>query len=89
MLEPVANLIVVIATVLTTHDPVVLIGENDQLAFDLLTLQGGPVFEPVVERHAEIVLAEAHQYRCLEVGREANRILLAPDGALLPDRSSG
>src|SRR5580765_481412 len=72
--------------VLGVEHPVVLVGEDDELALDALALQRRPVFERVVDRHAEIVFADRDQRRRLELRREADRILLAPDRALFPDR---
>ena len=68
--------------------PVVLFREDDQAAGHSQTLKHAPILERLVERHAEVVLADGEQDGRAEVFRKANRILFAPDFALFPYRAA-
>lgn len=90
--EPRVDLAIPKAAVLPLEDPVVLLGERDQLARDLQPLEIAPILHRVVHRHAKIDFTHGQQHRCHPtrlfrvVADQAHRILLPPHRTLLPNR---
>src|SRR6185295_1417373 len=84
--QPGGDLRIEQAAVLALVDPVILFGKHDEFAGHFHALQRAPVFQRIVQRHAEIVLAHRDQRRRTEVRRETDRVLLAPYRALFPWR---
>ena len=87
--QPGVHFVVEMAAVLAVCNPVVRVRPDEQPARHLHALQRAPVFERVVQRYPEVVLADRQQDRCLEVCRAADRVLVAPHCVLLPRRAAG
>ena len=73
------------AAVLTLLDPVVFFRKDDQTTRNAEALQHAPVFQGLIKRHAKVILADSKQDWRAKVLRQADRVLLPPNLALLPD----
>src|ERR1035441_2950721 len=67
--QPAQHLVHMLACVFDAAEPVVLIREDHQAAWNAAALQEFVHFESLVDRHAEILFALCDQHRRREIGR--------------------
>src|SRR5579871_310911 len=82
--QPVADFLIKAAAVVAFADPVVFVFPHQQLAGDAEALEDAPVFQRLIHRDAEVVLAYAEQNRRVEILGKADGILLLPLGLIFP-----
>src|SRR6266545_2768146 len=88
LLQPAIDFLIPVAAVFAFGDPVVFFGPHDEPAGNTQALQHAPVFQRLIKWNAEVVFADGEQDRRAEVFGKADRILLAPNRSLLPNRAA-